>query len=85
MDFPLVEMLPRTASWAVHLPQEEEVEEEELGEGRERLDKRQEEQEELRTPVYQFSGSSAVKLPDSFLPPGTLAGDATFTIVFWFR
>ena len=65
MDFPLVEMLPRTASWAVHLPKEEE--------------------EEMRTPVYQFSGNSVVKLPDSFLPPGTLAGEATFTLFFWFR
>ena len=75
-------MLPRTASWAVHLPKEEE----EVEEGRERLDEEQEqEKEEMRTPVYQFSGNSAVKLPDSFLPPGTLACDATFTIVFWFR
>ena len=85
MDFPLVEMLPRTASWAVHLPKEEE-EVEEVREGRERLDEEQEqEKEEMRTPVYQFSGNSVVKLPDSFLPPGTLACDATFTIVFWFR
>ena len=72
-------MLPRTASWAVHLKQEDE-EEEELGEERSGGVK-----EEMQTPVFQFSGNSAAKLPDSFLPPGTLAGDATFTLVFWFR
>ena len=74
-------MLPKSASWAVHLQQEagdEEVE------GRARGGK---EQEEIRgeSPVYQFFGNSAAKLPDSFLPPGTLQGDATFTLVFWFR
>ena len=44
-----------------------------------------EEKEEKQAPVYQFSGKSAAQLPDSFLPPGSLAGDATFTLVFWFR
>ena len=85
MNFPVVEMLPKSASWAVHLQQEAEDEEvEELVEGRARGGK---EKEEIRgeSPVYQFFGNSAAKLPDSFLPPGTLQGDATFTLVFWFR
>ena len=74
-------MLPRTASWALHLQQEDE-EVEELEEEMERFG---EEKEEKRAPVYQFSGKSAAQLPDSFLPRGSLAGDATFTLVFWFR
>ena len=85
MNFPVVEMLPKSASWAVHLQQEAEDEEvEELVEGSARGGK---EKEEIRreSPVYQFFGNSAAKLPDSFLPPGTLQGDATFTLVFWFR
>ena len=73
-------MLPRTASWALHLQQEDE-EVEELEEGMERFG----EEKEKQAPVYQFSGKSAAQLPDSFLPPGSLAGDATFTLVFWFR
>lgn len=76
-------MLPRTASWALHLQQEDEQEEElELREGKE---KRDDEKMSGQTPVYKFSGNSAAKLPNSFLPSGTLRGDATFTIFFWFR
>ena len=84
MNFPLVEMLPRTASWALHLQQEDEQEEElELVEGKEKRD--DEKMSGQQTPVYKFSGNSAAKLPNSFLPSGTLRGDATFTIFFWFR
>ena len=80
LNFPLVEVLPRSASWALHLQEDEDEQEDELelGEGNEKMSQQQ-------TPVYKFSGNSAAKLPHSFLPSGTLRGDATFTIIFWFR
>ena len=49
-----------------------------------RLFKKKEEEAETAA-IFRFSGDSSAKLPESFLPSRTLADDATFTIVFWFR
>ena len=97
LSFPVVEMLPRSASWALHLQkegeedveEEEEAKEEEMDEDKKNRvsDRGVVDEEEImqETPVYQFSGKVAAKLPNSLMPSGSLKGDATFTIFFWFR
>ena len=84
MNFPSVEMLPQSASWARHLEQEEEEREVEEVENDRRSDADREEIVK-ETPVYHFEGNSAAKLPASLLSPKALMGDASFTISFWFR
>ena len=84
MNFPSVEMLPQSASWARHLDQEEEEREVEKEENDRRSDADREEIVK-ETPVYHFEGNSAAKLPASLLSPKALMGDASFTISFWFR
>ena len=91
-------MLPRSASWALHLQkegeedveeEEEEIKEDEMDEDKKNRvsDRGVVDEEEImqETPVYQFSGKVAAKLPNSLMPSGSLKGDATFTIFFWFR
>ena len=97
LSFPVVEMLPRSASWALHLQkegeedveEEEEAKEEEMDEDKKNRvsDRGVVDEEEImqETPVYQFSGKVAAKLPNSLMSSGSLKGDATFTIFFWFR
>ena len=93
MNFPSVEMLPQSASWARHLEQEEEervvelVEEVKKVEVEEKDRRSDADRDEIvkETPVYHFEGKSAAKLPPSLLSPKTLMGDASFTISFWFR
>ena len=84
LNFPSVEMLPQSASWARHLDQEEEEREVEKEENDRRSDADREEIVK-ETPVYHFEGNSAAKLPASLLSPKALMGDASFTISFWFR
>ena len=84
MNFPSVEMLPQSASWARHLDQEEEEREVEKEENDRRSDADRDEIVK-ETPVYHFEGNSAAKLPASLLSPKALMGDASFTISFWFR
>ena len=83
MDFPSVERLPQSASWARHLKQEEEVED--VEEEKDRRSDADRDEIVKETPVYHFEGDSAAKLPASLLSPKTLMGDASFTISFWFR
>ena len=97
LSFPVVEMLPRSASWALHLQkegeedveEEEEAKEEEMDEDKKNRvsDRGVVDEEEImqETPVYQFSGKVAAKLPNSLMPSESLKGDATFTLFFWFR
>ena len=84
MNFPSVEMLPQSASWARHLEQEEEEREVEEVENDRRSDADRDEIVK-ETPVYHFEGNSAAKLPASLMSPKALMGDASFTISFWFR
>ena len=87
MNFPSVEMLPQSASWARHLEQEEEEREVEEVEKEENDRRSDADRDEIvkETPVYHFEGNSAAKLPASLLSPKALMGDASFTISFWFR
>ena len=88
LDFPSVEMLPQSASWARHLEQEEEEERVVEEVEKEQNDRRSDaDRDEIvkETPVYHFEGNSAAKLPASLLSAKTLMGDASFTISFWFR
>ena len=98
LSFPVVEMLPRSASWALHLQkegeedveeEEEEIKEDEMDEDKKNRvsDRGVVDEEEImqETPVYQFSGKVPAKLPNSLMPSGSLKGDATFTLFFWFR
>ena len=92
-----MEMLPRSASWALHLQkegeedveEEEEAKEEEMDEDKKNRvsDRGVVDEEEImqETPVYQFSGKVPAKLPNSLMPSGSLKGDANFTVFFWFR
>ena len=92
-----MEMLPRSASWALHLQkegeedveEEEEAKEEEMDEDKKNRvsDRGVVDEEEImqETPVYQFSGKVPAKLPNSLMPSGSLKGDTTFTLFFWFR